>query len=121
MYKEQICFHMCELFGVNHINCGLMEKYSVEHDAQKLAELCQRAGKYNIVQCAIAEAKAPEAEFRIASLSLRDEVQINHQIKTPAAFNTFFRDDGCAEIKWAYPQNIISAKVRLFDEEKNSS
>ena len=48
MYKEQICFHMCELFGVNHINCGLMEKYSVEHDAQKLAELCQRAGKYTI-------------------------------------------------------------------------
>ena len=48
MYKEQICFHMCELFGVNHINCGLMEKYSVEHGAQKLAELCQRAGKYTI-------------------------------------------------------------------------
>lgn len=48
MYKEQICFHMCELFGVNHINCGLMEKYSVEHDAKKLAELCQRAGKYTI-------------------------------------------------------------------------
>ena len=48
MYKEQVCFHMCELFGVNHINCGLMEKYSVEHDAKKLAELCRRAGKYVI-------------------------------------------------------------------------
>ena len=45
MYKEQICFHMCDLFGVNHINCGLMETYSVEHTAQKLKELCQRAGK----------------------------------------------------------------------------
>lgn len=22
-YKEQICFHMCELFGVDSINCGL--------------------------------------------------------------------------------------------------
>lgn len=44
-YKEQICFHMCNLFGVNHINCGLMETYSVEHTAQKLKELCQRAGK----------------------------------------------------------------------------
>ncbi len=44
-YKEQICFHMCDLFGVNHINCGLMETYSVEHTAQKLKELCQRAGK----------------------------------------------------------------------------
>ena len=48
MYKEQICFHMCELFGVNHINCGLMEKYSVEPVAKKLAELCRRAGKYTI-------------------------------------------------------------------------
>ncbi|WP_427041133.1 sugar phosphate isomerase/epimerase [Fusobacterium sp. SB021] len=47
-YKEQMCFHMCELFGVNHINCGLMEDYSVEYTAQKLRELCQRAGKYTI-------------------------------------------------------------------------
>ncbi|MDO4260783.1 MAG: sugar phosphate isomerase/epimerase [Eubacteriales bacterium] len=43
-YKEQICFHMCGLFHVAHINCGLMERYSVEHTAQKLRELCQRAG-----------------------------------------------------------------------------
>ena len=47
-YKEQICFHMCELFGVNHINCGLMETYSVEHTVQKLKALCQREGKYTI-------------------------------------------------------------------------
>lgn len=47
-YKEQMCFHMCALFGVNHINCGLMENYSVEHTAQKLKELCHRAGKYTI-------------------------------------------------------------------------
>lgn len=47
-FKEQVCFHMCELFGVNHINCGLMENYSVAHTAQKLKELCQRAGKYII-------------------------------------------------------------------------
>jgi sugar phosphate isomerase/epimerase len=47
-YKEQLCFHMCELFGVGHINIGLMETYSVEHTAQKLKELCQRAGKYVI-------------------------------------------------------------------------
>ena len=43
-YKEQMCFHMCELFGVAHINCGLMEAYSVEYTAQKLKELCARAG-----------------------------------------------------------------------------
>ena len=47
-YKEQMCFHMCELFEVEHINCGLMENYSVEYTAQKLKELCQRAGKYII-------------------------------------------------------------------------
>ena len=47
-YKEQLCFHMCGLFGVGHINIGLMETYSVEHTAQKLKELCQRAGKYVI-------------------------------------------------------------------------
>ena len=47
-YKEQMCFHMCDLFGVNHINCGLMEDYSVEYTAQKLRELCARAGKYTI-------------------------------------------------------------------------
>ena len=47
-YKEQICFHMCELFGADSINCGLMENYSVEHTAQKLRELCHRAGKYTI-------------------------------------------------------------------------
>jgi sugar phosphate isomerase/epimerase len=44
-YKEQLCFHMCKLFGVDHINIGLMENYSIEHTAQKLKELCHRAGK----------------------------------------------------------------------------
>lgn len=48
MYKEQICFHMCDLFGVKHINCGLMENYSIEYTAQKLEELCRRAGQYII-------------------------------------------------------------------------
>ena len=47
-YKEQMCFHMCELFNVKQINCGLMENYSVEYTAQKLRELCHRAGKYII-------------------------------------------------------------------------
>lgn len=47
-YKEQMCFHMCELFGVGHINCGLMEDYPVDYTAQKLKELCQRAGRYII-------------------------------------------------------------------------
>ena len=37
-YKEQMCFHMCELFNVKQINCGLMENYSVEYTAQKLPQ-----------------------------------------------------------------------------------
>ena len=48
-YKEQICFHMCELFGVDSINCGLMENYSVEHTAQKLRS------------CAIGRGSTPSA------------------------------------------------------------
>lgn len=47
-YKEQMCFHMCGLFGVKHINCGLMENYSVAYTAEKLKELCQRAGNHTI-------------------------------------------------------------------------
>lgn len=47
-YKEQMCFHMCKLFGVKHINVGLMENYSVEDTAQKLKELCQRSFPYII-------------------------------------------------------------------------
>ncbi|MCK1207633.1 sugar phosphate isomerase/epimerase [Streptococcus uberis] len=43
-YKEQMCFHMCRLFNVGHINCGLMENYSIEYTAQKLKEFCGRAG-----------------------------------------------------------------------------
>ena len=47
-YKEQICFHMCELFGVDSINCGLMENYSVEYTAQKLREPAPPAQAYTI-------------------------------------------------------------------------
>ena len=47
-YKEQACFHMCDLFGVEHINTGLMEDYSVDYTAKKLQELAKRAGKYII-------------------------------------------------------------------------
>ena len=47
-YKEQMCFHMCELFGVKHINTGLMESYSVDYSAKKLQELASRAGKWII-------------------------------------------------------------------------
>lgn len=43
-YKEQICFHMCDLFNVKQINTGLLESYSVDYTAQKLSELADRAG-----------------------------------------------------------------------------
>lgn len=43
-YKEQMCFHMCKLFGVKHINTGLMEDYSIDYTAKKLQELSARAG-----------------------------------------------------------------------------
>jgi len=43
-FKEQICFHMCHLFGVKQVNVALMESYSLAYIAEKLAQLCQRAG-----------------------------------------------------------------------------
>ena len=42
MFKEETCFHMCRLFGVHHVNCGLMERYSVEETAERLKALCHR-------------------------------------------------------------------------------
>ncbi|MEK2536092.1 sugar phosphate isomerase/epimerase family protein [Tetragenococcus halophilus] len=43
-FKEQVCFHMCHLFGVKQVNVALMESYSLAYMAEKLAQLCQRAG-----------------------------------------------------------------------------
>ena len=59
-YKEQMCFHMCELFGVGHINCGLMENYSVEYTAQKLKELAREQENTSLVL-----SRCHTAEFRI--------------------------------------------------------
>ena len=61
-YKEQMCFHMCELFGVGHINCGLMENYSVEYTAQKLKS-CVREPENTLLvlsQCHTAVSKPSE-------------------------------------------------------------
>lgn len=47
-YKEQICFHMCQLFGVRHINCGLMENYPVEPDSSEVKRaLSESRGIYD--------------------------------------------------------------------------
>lgn len=42
-FKEQTIYHMARLFGVGHINCGLMEKYPAEVHIQAFKELCTRA------------------------------------------------------------------------------
>lgn len=42
-FKEQTIYHMARLFGVGHINCGLMEKYPAEVHIQAFKELCIRA------------------------------------------------------------------------------
>ncbi|GAA3015223.1 sugar phosphate isomerase/epimerase family protein [Tetragenococcus solitarius] len=44
-FKEQICFHICHLFGVQQVNVALMENVSFNFMAKKLAQLCQRAGE----------------------------------------------------------------------------
>lgn len=42
-FKEQTIYHMARLFGVGHINCGLMEDYPLEVQVQAFKELCARA------------------------------------------------------------------------------
>ncbi|WP_213336005.1 sugar phosphate isomerase/epimerase family protein [Enterococcus casseliflavus] len=42
-FKEQTIYHMARLFGVGHINCGLMEKYPAEVHIQAFKELCTRS------------------------------------------------------------------------------
>lgn len=69
-YKEQLCFHMCELFGVKHINCGLMESYSVEHMGLKLKELCRRAGKHIIALEPMPYSGIPDVKTAWAVLQL---------------------------------------------------
>lgn len=43
--KEQTIYHMANLFGVKHINCGLLEKLPEEEIIVALQELCDRAGE----------------------------------------------------------------------------
>lgn len=43
-YKEQICYHMCRLFDVDHINVFLLEEYPLDYVSEKLKSLCLRAG-----------------------------------------------------------------------------
>lgn len=42
--KEKTIYHMADLFGVKHINCGLLEKLPVDEITKALCELCDRAG-----------------------------------------------------------------------------
>lgn len=42
--KEQMIYHMAHLFGVRHINCGLLEKLPQEEVVSAFGELCDRAG-----------------------------------------------------------------------------
>ena len=47
-YKEQICYHMCRLFDVDHINVFLLEEYPLDYVSEKLKSLCLRAGDLKI-------------------------------------------------------------------------
>lgn len=46
--KEKGTYHMAKLFGVGHINCGLLEHYPVDQLKVKFKELCERAGDLKI-------------------------------------------------------------------------
>jgi sugar phosphate isomerase/epimerase len=42
--KEQTVFHMARVFGVRHLNAGLLEKLPVDTVADAFGALCERAG-----------------------------------------------------------------------------
>jgi len=42
--KEKVIYHMAHLFGVQHINCGLLEKLPEAEIVVALQKLCERAG-----------------------------------------------------------------------------
>ncbi|WP_239257051.1 sugar phosphate isomerase/epimerase family protein [Listeria ilorinensis] len=42
--KERTVFHMAKLFGVKHVNCGLLEIIPEDEIVVALRELCERAG-----------------------------------------------------------------------------
>jgi sugar phosphate isomerase/epimerase len=46
--KEQTIFHMARLFGVPHINAGLLEKLPADVITRAFAELCRRAGDLTV-------------------------------------------------------------------------
>jgi sugar phosphate isomerase/epimerase len=46
--KEQTVFSMGRMFGVNHLNTGLIEKLPIETITKAFADLCDRAGELTI-------------------------------------------------------------------------
>lgn len=77
-YKEQMCFHMCNLFNVKHINTGLMESYSVEYTAQKLRELADRAGDLIIALEPMPYSGLPDLEktWKVLTKANKDNVMM---------------------------------------------
>lgn len=47
-YREQLIFHMGRLFGVHHINAGLLETMKPTVVGERLRQLCQRAKGFDV-------------------------------------------------------------------------
>ncbi|EGP3413802.1 sugar phosphate isomerase/epimerase [Listeria monocytogenes] len=76
--KEQTTFHMARLFGVKHINCGLLEKIPEEQIIVALGELCDRAeeliiGLEFMPYSGVADL---QAAWRVAEACGRDNAQL---------------------------------------------
>lgn len=76
--KEQTIYHMAHLFGVKHINCGLLEKLPEEDVVVALKELCNRAGDLIIGLEFMPYSGVPDlaSAWRIVKASNRDNAQL---------------------------------------------
>lgn len=76
--KEQDAFHMARLFGVAHINIGLLQHLSEDVIAEALAELCDRAGELIMAVEFMPYSGIPDlaSAWRVIEASGRDNAHI---------------------------------------------
>lgn len=76
--KEQTVYHMARLFGVKHINCGLIEKLPEEEIVVALQELCDRAEDLIIGLEFMPYSGVPDlaSAWRIVKASNRENAQL---------------------------------------------
>lgn len=107
-FKEQICFHMCRLFGVKQVNVALMENYPFDRIAEKLKELCQRAEELIVSVEPMPYSGIPD--FASAK-ALVKKAQVNNARILLDAWHWFRADQDLSELTAEDAELIISIQL----------